>query len=64
MVGPRSGTVRRCGLVGGNVLHKCKAVTRALRPLPELPGSQSSVCLWNSQLLPHHTCLDAAMLLP
>ena len=61
MLGPGSGTIRRCGPVGVGV----SLWVWAIRPSSELPGSQFSTSgLQNSQLLLRHACLDAAMLPP
>jgi hypothetical protein len=62
MIGPGSGTMRRCGLVGGSM----SLWGWSLRP-SSLPVRQSSsVCLWtkiqNSQFLQCHACLNAAIL--
>ena len=64
MFGPGSGAVRRCGLVGVGVSLWVWALRQS-----QLPESQSSsrslqMKMENSQVLLHHACLDAVMLLP
>jgi len=60
MLGPRSGTIRRCGLVGRSV--------SLWGGLGDLPSRMLSLFLaffeWRcgTQLLLHHACLDSSML--
>jgi len=64
ILGPRSGTIRRWDLVGGSV-SLCGWVWRLSSWLSEDVQSVPSFLwmkMYNSQLLLHHACLDAAML--
>ena len=72
MLGPESDTIRRCGFVGVGIVllwRKCVTVSMGFKTLILAAWIQASPsCLqnerWNSQLLLHHACLDAAMLWP
>ena len=61
MLGPGSGTIKRCGPVGVGVSLWAQALIHVLAVLkPVLPSEK----IKNSQFLMHHACLYAAMLPP
>ena len=59
MLGPGSGTIRRCGLIGGCV----SLWVQTLRPSSQQPRSQSSACFQNKMLF-CSSCIMPAWSLP